>query len=147
MSLSRIRNTVLATVALAAIAVITTQNASARPAPTRRVPKTWEVKMVTQDGKQLFEPADLTIQAGDTVKWMAISGSHNVGFWADSVPKGAVELLRKAMPDTIAPLLGPRKPTAGDSYIIVFDGMPKGTYKYYCKPHLAKMMIAQLTIK
>lgn len=103
--------------------------------------------MITQDGKQTFEPAELTIQAGDTVKWLAVSGSHNVGFWADSVPAGAVELLRKAMPDTIAPLLGPRKPTAGDTYVIVFDGMPKGTYKYYCKPHLAKMMVAQLIIK
>ena len=146
MSLRRIRTTVLAAIAMTTVAAFTAQNASAKPTTPRKA-KTWEVKMITQDGKQLFEPAELTIQAGDTVKWLAVSGSHNVGFWADSVPKGAVELLRKAMPDTIAPLLGPRKPTAGDSYVIVFDGMPKGTYKYYCKPHLAKMMVAQLTIK
>ena len=145
MSLSRIRTTVLAVIAVVAAAAAT-QTASAKPTPVRKA-KTWEVKMITQDGKQLFEPAELTIQAGDTVKWLAVSGSHNVGFWADSVPAGAVELLRKAMPDTIAPLLGSRKPTAGDTYLIVFDNMPKGIYKYYCKPHLAKMMVAQLTIK
>ncbi len=147
MSLIRIRTTVLAAIAVTAIAAVTARSASAHPTPNRRAPKTWEVKMITKDGKQLFDPVELTIQAGDTVKWLAVSGSHNVGFWADSVPKGAPELLRKAMPDTIAPLLGPRKPTAGDSYVIVFDGMPKGTYKYYCKPHLAKMMVAELTIK
>ena len=103
--------------------------------------------MITQDGKQVFDPAQLTIQAGDTVSWLAVSGSHNVGFWPDSVPKGAVELLRKAMPDTIAPLLGMRKPKKGDRYEVVFAGMPKGLYKYYCKPHLNKMMVATLTIK
>lgn len=136
----------LAAIAVTAVAAVTSSSASARPAP-RRAPKTWEVKMITQNGKQIFEPAKLTIQPGDTVKWLAISGSHNVGFWADSVPAGAVQMLRKAMPDTIAPLLGPRKPTVGDSYVIVFDAMPKGTYKYYCKPHLKKMMVAELTVK
>lgn len=150
MSIDRIRTIA---VALAAITVVITAatSASARTVPSRpgppRAAKTWEVKMITQDGKQLFEPAELTIQAGDTVKWLAVSGSHNVGFWADSVPAGAVDLLRKAMPDTIAPLLGVRKPIKGDSYIVVFAGMPKGTYKYYCKPHLNKLMVAQLTIK
>ena len=86
-------------------------------------------------------------QAGDTVTWLAVSGSHNVCFWPDSVPKGAVELLRKAMPDTIAPLLGARKPVKGDTYVVVFTGMPRGVYKYYCKPHLNKLMVGELTIK
>ena len=150
MSINRLRSTAVA-VATIAVVVTAATNASARTLPSRTAPpraaKTWEVKMITQDGKQLFEPAELTIQAGDTVKWLAVSGSHNVGFWADSVPAGAVELLRKAMPDTIAPLLGVRKPIKGDSYVVVFAGMPKGTYKYYCKPHLNKLMVAQLTIK
>jgi plastocyanin len=148
-SLSRIRTVTfaLAIVAVAVTATATaTKSAGAHTVPPR-APKTWEVKMVTEDGKQLFEPRDITIQAGDTIKWLAVSGSHNVGFWADSVPKGAVELLRKAMPDTIAPLLGPRKPTKGDSYVVAFTGMPKGTYKYYCKPHLQKMMVGTVTIQ
>ncbi|MEP6781637.1 MAG: hypothetical protein ABJC26_17185, partial [Gemmatimonadaceae bacterium] len=75
MSFNRIRtsmrSTVLAVIAVVAVATATTQTASAKPTPTRKA-KTWEVKMITQDGKQLFEPADLTIQAGDTVKWLAV---------------------------------------------------------------------------
>ncbi len=137
----------VAFLALATVLGVTAvRSASARALPPRAAKK-WEIKMITQDGKQVFEPAKLTIQAGDTVSWLAVSGSHNVGFWADSVPKGAVELLRKAMPDTIAPLLGVRKPTKGDTYEVVLTGMPKGIYKYYCKPHLNKMMVAELTIK
>lgn len=138
----------LATLALTVIAVAAAASniAGARPVPPRAAKK-WEVKMITQDGKQIFEPADLTIQVGDTVSWLAVSGSHNVGFWEDSIPAGAGAVLRKAMPDTIATLTGPRKPTKGDTYDIVFTGAPKGLYKYFCKPHLNKMMVGTLTIK
>ena len=146
MSLSRIRVVTVAALAVVAGVAISTKNAGAHPAPPRAA-KTWEVKMITQDGKQLFEPKDITIQTGDTIKWLAVSGSHNVGFWPDSVPKGAVDLLRKAMPDTIETLLGPRKPTKGDTYVVAFTGMPKGVYKYYCKPHLKKMMVGTVTVK
>ena len=146
MSLSRIRTGVLAALVVAAAAVATTETASAKPVP-RRGHKNHTVQMITQAGKQLFDPVDLTIQQGDTVTWLAVSGSHNVGFWADSIPKGAEDVLRKAMPDTIAPLLGARKPTKGDTYVIVFDNAPKGTYKYFCKPHLNKMMVGTLTVK
>jgi plastocyanin len=144
--LSRIRTVAVAALAITVAAVTATQNADAHTTPPRPS-KNWEVKMVTVEGKQLFEPADLTIQPGDTVTWLAVSGSHNVGFWPDSVPSGAVDLLRRAMPDTIAPLLGKRKPVKGDTYVVVFTGMPKGAYKYYCKPHLNKLMVGQLTVQ
>ncbi len=147
MSLNRIRTGVLAALVITAAAVATTETASAKPVP-RRAAKNHTVKMITtEDKKQLFDPANLTIAPGDTVTWEAVSGSHNVGFWPDSIPKGAEEMLRKAMPDTIAPLLGARKPTKGDTYVIVFKDAPKGLYKYYCKPHLAKMMLGTLTVK
>lgn len=145
MNVRTIRAAILV-LATTVVAVSVAQSATAL-AVAPRAAKKWEVKMITQDGKQQFEPAQLIIQAGDTVSWLAVSGSHNVGFWPDSVPKGAVEILRKAMPDTIAPLLGIRKPKNGDTYDVVFAGMPKGLYKYYCKPHLNKMMVATLTIK
>lgn len=145
MNVFRMRTAVLAAAALA-VTVAVANSASARPVPPR-APKNHVVKMITENGKQLFDPVNLTIQVGDTVTWLAVSGSHNVGFWVDSVPNGAVDLLRKAMPDTIAPLLGKRIPIKGDSYVVVFTGMPKGIYKYYCKPHLNKQMVGELTLK
>jgi plastocyanin len=145
-SLSRIRTAAFVALAVSAAAVTSVQDAAARPLPPR-APKTHVVKMITQDGKQIFDPVKLTIAVGDTVEWLAVSGSHNVAFWADSVPKGAVDLLKKAMPETTKELTGPRKPTKGDKYVMVFDGMPKGTYGYYCTPHLKKKMVGTLIIK
>jgi plastocyanin len=145
-SLSRIRTVTVAALAVVVAGAAATNSAAARPVASR-APKTWQVKMITDEGKQLYEPKDITIQSGDTIKWLAVSGSHDVGFWADSVPKGAVELLRKAMPDTVAPLLGPRIPKKGDSYIVAFTNMPKGVYKYYCKPHLKKGMVGTVTVQ
>lgn len=146
MSLSRIRTGVIAALALSAVVVTAAQTASAKPAP-KRAAKNHVVDMITQDGKQLFSPVDLTIQQGDTVTWLAVSGSHNVGFWKDSIPAGAEAFLVKAMPDTISHLLGERKPVKGDKYVIVFKDAPKGLYRYYCKPHINKMMFGTLTIK
>ncbi len=146
MSSSRIRAALIAAAVVTVASAGALQGATATTVPPRK-PKTHVVQMITQDGKQVFEPANLVIQPGDTVEWLAVSGSHNVAFWADSVPKGAPDLLRKAMPDTTAPLTSPRKPTKGDKYSMVFNGMPKGEYKYYCTPHLKKMMIGLLTIQ
>lgn len=146
MSLSRIRTAAFVALAVTAAAVTSAQNAAARTLPPR-APKTHVVKMITENGKQIFDPVKLTIQVGDTVEWLAVSGSHNVAFWADSVPKGAAELLKKAMPETTKELTGPRKPKKGDKYVMVFAGMPKGEYEYYCTPHLKKMMVGTLIIK
>jgi plastocyanin len=145
-SLSRIRTGVIAALVVSAAAIATTESASAKSAAPR-APKNHVVDMITDNGAQLFKPVDLTIQQGDTVTWLAVSGSHNVGFWKDSIPAGAEAFLRKAMPDTIAPLLGERKPKKGDVYVIVFKDAPKGLYKYYCKPHIPKMMFGTVTVK
>ena len=146
MNSSRIRAALIAVAAISVATAGVLQGATSSKVPPRK-PKTHVVQMITQDGKQVFDPVNLKIQQGDTVEWLAVSGSHNVAFWADSVPKGAVDFLRKAMPDTTAPLTSPRKPTKGDKIVMVFNGMPKGEYKYYCTPHLKKMMIGELTIQ
>lgn len=146
MSAIRTRAAIIAAAAISVVTAGVMHAATSSKVPPRK-PKTHVVQMITQDGKQVFEPANLTIQQGDTVEWLAVSGSHNVAFWPDSVPKGAVDFLRKAMPDTTAPLTSPRKPTKGDKITMVFSGMPKGEYKYYCTPHLKKMMIGELTIQ
>ncbi len=153
---SRIRNAVLAAMATTAVAVTVTHNASARTV-SARAPKTWEIKMVTDMSTtppmQKFVPNSITIQSGDIVKWVASSGSHNVSFWPDSIPAGAADLLRKALPDTLSAgpnyftLTTSRKPTAGDSIVVSFAGMPKGVYKFNCRPHLMRGMTGTITVQ
>lgn len=110
--------------------------------------KTWDVKMIGDATGYRFEPATLTIKAGDAVRWTVVSGPpHNVSFWADSIPQGAAAPLGANMPETTAPLVGPLRNTPNETYTVSFAGVPAGSYTYYCTPHLALGMKAALTVQ
>jgi plastocyanin len=110
--------------------------------------KTWEVKMVGDASGYKFDPASITIKEGDAVKWTVVSGPpHNVSFYADSIPSGAQAQLGANMPNPMSPLTSPLFNNPGESYTISFKGVPKGTYKYFCTPHQALGMHAQLTVQ
>ncbi|HWZ59702.1 MAG TPA: plastocyanin/azurin family copper-binding protein [Gemmatimonadaceae bacterium] len=110
--------------------------------------KTVSVQMVGDAKGYRFEPATITLKAGDGVKWVnATGGPHNVTFWSDSIPSGAAAVLGKAMPGTTSPLSGPLLVTPNQTYIVSFAGAPAGTYHYYCTPHLALGMIAKITVQ
>jgi plastocyanin len=111
-------------------------------------PKTVEVQMIGDASGYRFAPAKLTIQRGDRVKFTLVSGPpHNVVFWADSIPKSAVAKLGKAMSNAVGPLTGPFLMNVGESYLVSFEGLPAGKYRYYCAPHLALGMIATIEVK
>ena len=85
---------------------------------------------------------------GDAVKWTVVSGPpHNVSFYADSIPSGAQAQLSANMPNPMSPLTSPLFNNPGESYTVSFKGVPKGTYKYFCTPHQALGMHAQLTVQ
>jgi plastocyanin len=110
--------------------------------------KTWEVKMIGDASGYKYDPATLTIKEGDAVKWTVVSGPpHNVSFYADSIPSGASAQLSANMPNPMSPLTSPLFNNPGESYTISFAGVPKGTYKYFCTPHQALGMHAQLTVQ
>ncbi len=116
--------------------------------PTAAAAKTVEVQMIGDASGYRFAPAKLTIQRGDRVKFTLVSGPpHNVVFWTDSIPKGAAARLGKAMVNTVGPLTGPFLMNAGESYLVSFEGLPAGKYRYYCAPHLALGMVATIDVK
>ncbi|HEX8725789.1 MAG TPA: plastocyanin/azurin family copper-binding protein [Gemmatimonadaceae bacterium] len=110
--------------------------------------KTWEVKMVGDAQGYRFEPKTLSIKAGDAVKFIMVSGGpHDVTFWADSIPAGAEAQLDANMPNHTAPLTAPMTINPNDTYTVSFAGVPAGVYHYYCTPHLAMGMVAQITVE
>jgi len=128
------------------------QPAASADAPAANAPagtgKTHDVKMVLEGSKYKFDPENLTIQSGDVVRYHNTSGGpHNVSFWADSIPSGAADALKKNMPNQMAPLEGPLLTEPNAVYEVSFAGTPKGEYKYYCLPHLALGMKAKLTVQ
>ncbi|HYL20816.1 MAG TPA: plastocyanin/azurin family copper-binding protein [Gemmatimonadales bacterium] len=129
-------------------AAAATPAATATPAPAAEpAGSVIEVKM-TGDGttKAAFEPATLTVKAGTTVRFINVSGGpHNIAFFADSIPKGGAEALKKGMANAMSDLTGPFLTQPNDKYDISFAGAPAGTYKGYCMPHVAFNM--KITIK
>jgi plastocyanin len=120
---------------------------AAAPAPAG-TGKTHDVNMVLDGSKYKYDPDNLTIQSGDVVRYHNKSGGpHNVSFWPDSIPSGAADVLKKNMPDQMAPLEGPLLTEPNAVYQVSYAGAPKGVYKYYCLPHLALGMKGKVTVQ
>ncbi len=108
-----------------------------------------EVKM-TGNGTSVaaFEPSKLTIKTGTTVRFINVSGGpHDVAFFADSIPKGAVDALKKGMPNPMGDLTGPFLTQPNEKYDVSFTGAPAGVYKGYCLPHVALGMKIAITVQ
>src|SRR3954469_7154907 len=102
--------------------------------------KVWEVKMIGDGTTYKFEPADITIKAGDTVKWTMVSGGpHNVAFDPAAVAAAKAQLAA-AMPDQVGGLSSPMLTQPKEVYQATFANVPAGKYDYHCTPHLAMGM-------
>ena len=91
--------------------------------------ETYEVKMGTDAGLLGFEPKELTISAGDTVKWVNNKlAPHN------AVVEGNASLSHKGL--VFAP---------GESFTTTFN--EPGEYTYYCEPHRGAGMVGKIIVK
>ena len=129
------------------------QSAAEAPAADTSVPggtgTVHEVQMVLTDaGEYRYIPDELTIEVGDTVRWINASGGpHNVQFKSGQVPDGAEAVLNAAMANRIGPMNGQLMMAPNAVYEISFEGAPEGEYPYVCTPHEMLGMIATLTIE
>ena len=97
------------------------------------------VKMGSDGGLLVFEPATVTVSKGDTVTWENNKmAPHNVIFDENNVPGGkavADKLTNKQL--TFSP---------GESYSSTFDVEP-GEYTYYCAPHRGAGMVGKVIVQ
>ncbi|HIK32699.1 MAG TPA: plastocyanin [Oscillatoriales cyanobacterium M59_W2019_021] len=90
---------------------------------------TVEVKMGADSGLLAFQPAEVKIKAGDTVKWVNNKlAPHNV------VVEGHPELSHKAL--AFSP---------GETFEATFSD--PGTYTYYCEPHRGAGMVGKVVVE
>jgi len=95
--------------------------------------ETVEVKMGADSGMLAFQPEQVTIKAGDTVKWVNNKlAPHNVVF--DSSAPNAEQLSHKGL--AFAP---------GESFEVTFS--EPGEYSYYCEPHRGAGMNGTVIVK
>jgi len=105
-----------------------------------------EVKMLGDDKGYRYEPADITIKAGDAIKWVMVSGGpHNVTF--QNVPADVRAQLSANMPNQMSDLSSPMLLNANETYQISFAGVKPGKYEYICTPHMATGMKGTVTVQ
>lgn len=105
-----------------------------------------EVKMLGDEKGYRYEPADITIKAGDGIKWVFVSGGpHNVAF--QNVPADVRTTLSANMPNQISDLSSPMMLNPNETYQVSFAGVKPGKYEYICTPHIANNMKASVTVR
>lgn len=128
---------------VAAAATVFALAAATLPAPST-APATHVVRMTGND----FVPRRVVASAGDTIRWVnGPGGPHNVAFWPDSLPPGTRDRVARAMPDSIAPLIGSLVLDEGQTWTMVLSGLPAGRYPYYCLPHVVGGMVGEFEIR
>ena len=125
--------------------------AEAAPAAGAMAPitgTTHEIKMIGDGAGYRFEPANLTVAAGDGVKFTLVSGGpHNVAFDGAAIPAAGKAALIANMPEQAGELSGKMMLNADESYTVSFAGVAAGDYPYFCTPHLAMNMKGVITVK
>ena len=104
--------------------------------------------MVGDDKGYRFEPADITVKAGDGIKFTMVSGGpHNVAFDPATIPADVKPQLSANMPNQQGELSSPMFMNPNESYTISFANVKPGQYPYNCTPHLAMGMKGTITVQ
>lgn len=93
-----------------------------------------EVKMITDDKGNYFEPAAIHARTGDVLRFTVVSGVHNVNFLPDS------NVAKQGLPPASELLQLP-----GQSLDIPVT-FAEGSYYFQCDPHALLGMIGRLHI-
>lgn len=133
-------------------AATTTPAATAPTAAGTMAPitgKTHEVKMIGDAKGYRFDPANITVKAGDGIKFEVVSGGpHNVAFDPATVPADAKAQLDANMgTEKLGELSSALKTNPGEAVTISFANIKPGTYPYHCTPHLALGMKGVITVQ
>jgi plastocyanin len=102
---------------------------------------THEVKMIGDATGYKFDPANITVKAGDGIKFTVVNGGpHNVAFDPATIPADVQGQLDANISEKQGQLSSALKTNAGESVTISFANIKPGKYPYHCTPHLAPGM-------
>ncbi len=143
-----------------AVAIDTAAPAAIAPAATTPAPATGtaamapvtgtthEVKMIGDAQGYRFDPANITIKAGDGIKFTVVSGGpHNVAFDPATVPADVQSQLDANISEKMGQLSSALKTNAGESVTVSFANVKAGKYPFHCTPHLALGMKGEITVQ
>ncbi|XP_076947817.1 plastocyanin [Bidens hawaiensis] len=97
-----------------------------------------EIKLGSDDGGLVFEPATFSVAAGEKIVFKNNAGfPHNVIFDEDEIPSG-VDAAKISMGEEDYLNAG------GEEYAVTLT--EKGTYSFYCAPHQGAGMVGKVTV-
>lgn len=104
--------------------------------------ETYKVKLGSDKGMLVFDPAKLTIKPGDTVEWVNNKvPPHNVVFDAAKNPSKSADLAKSLSHKQLLM-------TPGQDVKTTFpEDTAAGDYSYYCEPHRGAGMIGKITVE
>ena len=109
---------------------------------------THEVKMVGDAQGYRYEPANITLKAGDGIKFTMVSGGpHNVAFDPATIPADVQAQLDANISEKMGQLSSTMKMNAGETITVSFANIKPGKYPYHCTPHLALGMKGEITVQ
>lgn len=109
---------------------------------------THEVKMIGDAQGYRFDPANITLKAGDGIKFTTVSGGpHNVAFDPATIPADVQGQLDANIPEKMGQLSSALKTNPGESVTISFANIKPGKYPFHCTPHLALGMKGEITVQ
>jgi plastocyanin len=109
---------------------------------------THEVKMIGDAQGYRFEPANITVKAGDGIKFTTVNGGpHNVAFDPATVPADVQGQLDANISEKMGQLSSMLKTNPGESITVSFANIKPGKYPYHCTPHLALGMKGEITVQ
>ena len=143
-----------------AVAVDTTAAATPAPSTSTAAPaagaatmapitgQTIEVKMLGDAQGYRFEPANITLKAGDGIKFTTVSGGpHNVAFDPATIPADVQGQLDANISEKMGQLSSALKTNPGESVTVSFANIKPGKYPFHCTPHLALGMKGEITVQ
>ena len=109
---------------------------------------THEVQMVGDAQGYRFVPANITVKAGDGIKFTMVSGGpHNVAFDPATVPDDVEAQLDANISEKMGQLSSAMKMNAGETITVSFANIKPGKYPFVCTPHLALGMKGEVTVQ
>jgi plastocyanin len=109
---------------------------------------THEVKMIGDAQGYRFEPANITVKAGDGIKFTTVNGGpHNVAFDPATIPADVQAQLDANISEKMGQLSSALKTNPGESVTVSFANIKPGKYPYHCTPHIALGMKGEITVQ
>ncbi|MEP7347843.1 MAG: plastocyanin/azurin family copper-binding protein, partial [Gemmatimonadaceae bacterium] len=109
--------------------------------------KTHEIKMIGDAQGYRFEPANVTVKAGDGIKFVMVTGGpHNVAFDAATVPADSKDQLFANMPNAVDGS-SPMMMNPNEAWTLSLGNIKPGKYPFHCTPHLAMNMKGEITVQ